>query len=214
MNSPRARILRSPQAAGATLLSLQPSAGRRRRVAREELEAQLAADRILQEARLQAADLVARARQQAIGVAEQLAREAREEAEAKLAAHWLRLRTEEGTRLERDTERVIGVAVALAERLLGAALELDPSRIVDLARAALAEARGARRIAIGAHPLDADALRQHLDSAALGVQAVEVRVDETLARGELRLQTDVGTIDAKLSPRLDRLAAALRDALV
>jgi flagellar biosynthesis/type III secretory pathway protein FliH len=40
-----------------------------------------------------------------------------------------------------------------------------------------------------------------------------VRVDLTLARGELRLHTDVGTIDAKLALRFDRLAAALHDVL-
>jgi flagellar biosynthesis/type III secretory pathway protein FliH len=50
-------------------------------------------------------------------------------------------------------------------------------------------------------------------TAGLDVQSVEVRDDGALARGELRLHTDVGTIDARLAPRFERLAAALRDAL-
>jgi flagellar biosynthesis/type III secretory pathway protein FliH len=47
----------------------------------------------------------------------------------------------------------------------------------------------------------------------LDVQPVEVRDDAALSRGELRLHTDLGTIDARIAPRLERLADALRDAL-
>jgi flagellar biosynthesis/type III secretory pathway protein FliH len=47
----------------------------------------------------------------------------------------------------------------------------------------------------------------------LDIQSIEVREDAALARGELRLHTDVGIIDARLAPRFDRLSAALRDAL-
>jgi flagellar assembly protein FliH len=105
------------------------------------------------------------------------------------------------------------VAVALAERLLGASLRLDAARIADIASAAIAEARGARRILIEAHPADAEALRHSLGAAVSEAQAVDIRANEALARGDLRLQTDIGTIDAKLAPRLERLAAALRDAI-
>ncbi|MDP9036165.1 MAG: flagellar assembly protein FliH, partial [Myxococcota bacterium] len=123
------------------------------------------------------------------------------------------MRGEEATRLAGDVHRVVALAVVLAERLLGAALELDPARIAELARTVVAEARGARRVVFDAHPLDADALRKHLHEAALDLESLEVREDASLARGGLRLHTDVGTIDAKLTPRLERLAAALRDAL-
>jgi flagellar assembly protein FliH len=105
------------------------------------------------------------------------------------------------------------VAVVLAERLLGAALQLSPERIADLARGVIAEARGARRATIEAHPTDVQALRRHLPAAGLDMHAVELRESESLARGELLLHTDLGTIDAKLASRLDRLAEALRDAL-
>jgi flagellar biosynthesis/type III secretory pathway protein FliH len=66
---------------------------------------------------------------------------------------------------------------------------------------------------IDAHPLDAEALQTQLSITGLDIQSVEVRPDAALARGELRLHTDVGIIDARLAPRFDRLAAALRDAL-
>jgi flagellar biosynthesis/type III secretory pathway protein FliH len=216
---PRARIIRGPDTPDAArtreepLFSMRPSMQQWRRIAREELEARAAGERIVEEARSRAEVLAAQVRDDATSAAAQAVRVAREQAEASAAAQWLSLRQREGEGLERDEGRIIAVAVVLAERLLGAALDLDPARIVHLARAAMAEARGARRIAIEAHPLDANALRGHLHAAHLDAQSVEVRDNDALARGDLRLQTDVGTIDAKLAPRLDRLAAALRDAV-
>jgi flagellar biosynthesis/type III secretory pathway protein FliH len=44
-------------------------------------------------------------------------------------------------------------------------------------------------------------------------QVASITSDATLERGSLRLHTDLGTIDAQLRPQLERLAAALRDAL-
>jgi flagellar biosynthesis/type III secretory pathway protein FliH len=214
MSLPRARVVRAEEATQAVpLLAPGPSDVQRRRIAREELEARLASERLVEDARARAEAIVARAREEAVAAGARAAREAQEAAHAELAARWLALRAAESLSLERDGERVVAVAVALAERLLGAALELEPSRVADLARTVLAEARGARRALIDAHPLDADALRRHLTTAGLGVETLEVRQDEALARGALRLHTDVGIIDAQLSPRLERLAAALRDAL-
>jgi flagellar biosynthesis/type III secretory pathway protein FliH len=212
----RARIIRSSDATappGPPLFPFAPLAvdpARRRRIAREELEARVAAERIVHEARAQAGTIAQHAREHAVAAMAASTRQAREEAEAQLAARWLALRAEEGARLERDTDRIISVAVVLAERLLGASLELSPARVADLARTAIAEARGARRIVVEAHPLDAEALTRHLGAAGLA-GTVEAREDEALARGELRLQTDIGTIDVKLAPRLERLAAALHD---
>jgi flagellar biosynthesis/type III secretory pathway protein FliH len=212
----RARIVRGSDAtrtASKQVLSLGPTPAHWRRIARDELAARLTAERLVQEAHDQAEDICARARDQASLAAAQAVRESEERAEAKVAARWLALQRREGEQMERDLERVVAVATVLAERLLGVALELRPALVIDLARSAIAEARGARRIAIEAHPLDAGALLEHLGGVGFGAESVEVRPNEALARGELRLQTDVGTIDAQLAPRLERLAAALRDAL-
>ncbi|HEX8789989.1 MAG TPA: FliH/SctL family protein [Polyangiaceae bacterium] len=214
MTLPRARVVRASDAATVAPI-LAPTAGtqQRRRIAREEVEAHLAAERILADARAEADGLVARAREDAARVAADAVRTATEEAQARVVARWTAALDRAQAELERDVDRVIAVAVALAERLLGAALELDPSRIAALARGVVAEARGARRATIEAHPVDARALREHLAAAGLDPQSFDVREDESLARGALRLHTDVGVIDAQLAPRLDRLAAALRDAL-
>lgn len=212
--TPRARVIHRTEAGSLhPLLAPGPSDAQRRRIGREEIDARDAAERIIREARVTAETLLAQARVDAASAVVAAAREASQGAQAELAAKWLALRQEELRRIERDAERVVPVAVVLAERLLGAALGLEPARIAELARTVLDEARGARRAVIDAHPLDADALEQNLTTEGLDVQSFEVRRDAALARGDLRLYTDVGTIDARLTPRFERLAAALRDAL-
>jgi flagellar biosynthesis/type III secretory pathway protein FliH len=211
---PRARIVRGEEATrGTPLLDRGAGTPQRRRIAREELEARLGAERTVREAGERAEAIVAQARADGHAAAAEVVRQVRAEADAQLTARWLALRDAEGRRVEKDADRIVPVAVMLAERLVGAALELEPDRIARLAAAVLAEARGARRAVVDAHPLDAEALRRHVGTAGLDACSLEIRSDESLARGALRLQTDVGTIDAQLAPRLERLADALRDAL-
>jgi flagellar assembly protein FliH len=177
-----------------------------RRVARVEVEARARAARIV---------AAAEARAEAIrrDAAARAAEEARAEEQAKAAAMYMALRAREERRAERELGRTVELAVLLAERLLGASLEARPELVMDLARQALAEARGARRARIEAHPLDADALVTHLEELGLSEGTAEVVPNPELSRGSLLLHTDLGTLDAKLAPQLDRLAEALRDAL-
>ncbi|HEY3819116.1 MAG TPA: FliH/SctL family protein [Polyangiaceae bacterium] len=214
MTAPRARVLRGEAATrGTPLLTPGPGAGQRRRIAREELEARLTAERIVQDAHARAEAIQIEAREQAAAAVDTARREARADADTSLTARWIALREAESRRMGGDPDRVLTLAVALAERLVGATLELDPERIVTLAGGVLAEARGARRAIIHAHPLDAEVLRTHFTAANLDARSVAIESDEALARGALRLHTDVGIIDAQLASRLDRLADALRDAL-
>jgi flagellar biosynthesis/type III secretory pathway protein FliH len=171
------------------------------------------AERIVERARERANAVLAHAEIEAKRRAEEASREAERAEQAKASALYLALRRREEEREERDLDRVIATSRVLAERLLGAALELEPARIARLAREALREARGARRVIIEAHPLDAEALRTHVAEIGLDPASLDVEPNSSLARGDLCLHTDLGTLDAKLTPRLERLAAALRDAL-
>jgi flagellar biosynthesis/type III secretory pathway protein FliH len=211
--TPLARVLRAAAVASEPLWSPGPSETQSRRLSSEMLEARTRAVAIIEQAQAEADAIRARARSDGEGSVALAVREARESAQTELAARWLALRQLEARHIENGSDWVVALAVALGERLLGAALDLDPARIVHLARAIFAEARGARRARIDAHPSDAPVLREQLTTAGLDVQSIEIREDPALARGELRLQTDLGTIDARLAPRFERLAAALRDAL-
>jgi type III secretion protein L len=213
MSLPRARIVQGPEATrGVPLLTPGPGPRQRRRLAREDLEARLTVERALEEAQARIDALLRHAGQQADSAAAMALRDAQADADATLAARWIALRQAEARRTE-EPDRVLALAVALAERLIGATLELDPTRIATIASGVLAEARGARRAVIHAHPIDAEVLRNHLVASDVDPESVVIEVDERLARGALRLHTDVGIIDAQLASRLDRLADTLRDAL-
>jgi flagellar biosynthesis/type III secretory pathway protein FliH len=185
----------------------------RRRLAEEAVSASLLGKRIVDDAQKQADAMLAEAREEAARITADAAREAREQEVARLAASFLALRVEDERRAERDLDRAVSLARVLAERLLGEALESDPDRVVALARQALSEARGVRRAAIEASPLDAETLRSHVHDIGLEEGALDIKVDPLLSRGSLRIHTNLGSLDAQLTPQLERLAKALRDAL-
>ncbi|MBL8608148.1 MAG: hypothetical protein JNL38_12555, partial [Myxococcales bacterium] len=91
---------------------------------------------------------------------------------------------------------------------------LDPAAVADIARRTLAEARGARRAKIHACAEDAANLEARRGELGLAAEHVQVAVDPDLPRGSLRVETDLGSLDASLTVQLERLAAAIRDALV
>jgi flagellar biosynthesis/type III secretory pathway protein FliH len=186
----------------------------RRRIAKEAVDASALAKRLVDDAGREAGAILDRAKTEAARAAADTVREARESEVARLAAMFLALRVEDERRAERDLDRAVGLARVLAERLLGEALESDPARVVALARQAMLEARGAKRAVIEASPLDAETLRSHVVDIGLAEGALEIKIDPSLSRGSLRVHTNLGSLDAQLTPQLERLAKALRDALV
>lgn len=210
----RARIVKAAEVEGSNAATVTRHAGDGRRavrIPRDLVEARAEAEALLTRAREEAARLVGDARASAAATAEAAAREATEQAEARAAARHLALRAHEARAEERSLDRTVELAVLLAERLLGEALEKDPARLGSLARTALTEARGARRVRIEVRP--DDVARLHAVLATLGLEGVETVPNDALGAGSLLLDTDVGTVDARLRPQLERLAGALRTAL-
>jgi flagellar biosynthesis/type III secretory pathway protein FliH len=179
-------------------------------VAREVLAAEEHARQILARAAAEADAIVTRAEARAEGLGAELLASAQREAASAVAARELALAAREENALERDLDRVVALARVLAERLLGETLALEPDRVVALARQALAEARGARRITLAAHPDDVPLLENAVKNQLFAVP-LSVVSDGTRRRGSLRLDTELGVLDAELAPELDRLAEKLRE---
>lgn len=212
----RGRVILREQAEAATPLP-PPSAPeplRFGRVAPKALvDASAEATRLLSQAHAEAQRLLASAQRKAADLKLRAEAEARAEASAKLAAHALSLASYEAKADERALDRSVALARLLAERLLGASLALAPEQVVGLARQALAEARGARRLSIVAHPEDAKLLNGSIASLGVALETVRILPDAARARGSLRIETDIGVLDADLAPQLDRLALRLRETL-
>lgn len=202
MTLERARVIKGAFPDAKASETVAPPA-RARRIAGEVIEARAEAARIIAAAQKEAAAVVASA-------AATAANEAREQEIARLAASFLALRDEEARRPERELDRIVELAVVLAERLVGEALRVEPSRIAELAASAIHEARGALRVRIDASPEDVDALVRALGDIG---QSADIQPDPALQRGSLIVHTNLGRVDARLAPQLARLAAALREAL-
>ncbi|HKQ71664.1 MAG TPA: FliH/SctL family protein [Polyangiaceae bacterium] len=189
-----------------------PAALARGRLVKEVLaEATLGAAARLREAEERAREIVRAAERDARSAEERALREGKEAASAELAAAWIKLRKEEASRDERELDRTVLLARAIAERLIGETLAIDPSRVVEIAKEALLSARRAAKVALYAHPDDAEAIRTNMFALGLEGIALEIHADPARARGSLFLDTDLGTLDANLPLQLDRLARALRN---
>ena len=182
-------------------------------VRREVLEAAERARALVSQAEQRAAHIVAQAEQTAAELRLRAESEGRAEAAASIAARALALRHHEARSDERALDRSVELARLLAERLLGESLRVAPEQVVSIARQALGEARGARRIVIVAHSDDALLLEQSLPTLGIDPSLVQVRSDPGRARGNLRIETEIGVLDAELAPQLGRLALKLRESL-
>lgn len=213
----RGRVIPKGEAARATPLPLTsstpPSLPLGRIAPKALVDASLEAERVLREARARADALLAAAERKCADLRLRAEAEARADASAKLAAHALALASHEAKADERALDRSVALARLLAERLLGASLAIAPEQVTTLARQALSEARGARRLTIVAHPEDAALLTQQMGSLGVAVETVRIVADAQRGRASLRIETDIGVLDADLAPQLDRLALRLRETL-
>ena len=149
--------------------------------------------------------------QRAAGEAERLSSDRLATALAPLGALVEAYRTEQ-ERWRAGWERdAVGLACAIAGRLLDRELEANPAAAADLAAEALAAAEASRAPAVTMHPDDLATLGEEFAArvtATLGPGAT-LSADPALSRGDCVVRTPEGAIDGRLAVRLDRIAAEL-----
>lgn len=213
----RGRVLRAEAAESARAVNVGGLATDGRATGRRLSESVvLAAERaaaIVAAAEHRAGTILANARARAGEVTAQAEALGRANGLAEFAGHAVQLREREVKADETALDRTIDIARLLAERLLGHVLVVSPTEVASLARQAIAEARGARRIRIHANPRDAEILAQVTAEVDPEGRLQAVLADDALLPGDLRLETDVGVVDAQLGPSIERLATRLREAL-
>jgi len=216
MRIERGRLVAADELSEARTLELRPASRipRGRLIPKAVAEAADRAREIVLEAERRARAIVDEAERRAADVRLRAEAEGRAEASARLAARALALAAREAAADERALDRSVELARLLAERLLGESLRVAPEQVLALAREALRETRGARRVAIVAHPDDARLLESSASSLGLEPNVVRVTPDAGRSRGHLRIETEIGVLDAEIAPQLERLALKLREALV
>ncbi len=108
--------------------------------------------------------------------------------------------------------RTIEFAIAIAERILGAALAVRPELVCEVVGGALRRALARGRLVIDVHPDDVDVIRAWLgerddDDRA---ESITVRAERRVARGGCVVHTTEGEIDATLPEQLARAEQVLR----
>jgi flagellar assembly protein FliH len=107
--------------------------------------------------------------------------------------------------------RSIELGIAVAGRILGAALEVKPELVCEVVGSALRRAIVRDRLVIDVNPDDLEVVRTWLGSSGEeGNEAIEVRPERRVARGGCVVHTAEGEIDAQLTEQLDRAEQILR----
>lgn len=218
----RARILRADQ-----LVSVQ-SATPRDESGASSSQPQSQRARVLKRAQVQADQAARQIREQALNEAEEIKAAASLEASdakrvaqtegyatgvAEAVAKAIKLAQLEEDLDRRALERSVQMARLLAERLLGRECETNPKALSEMAKQVLEEVRGASRISLSVSEQDFAALSSQLNELGVRATSVSIDADPSLRSGDFRVVTDVGTLDARLGQRLDRLAEKLSESL-
>jgi flagellar biosynthesis/type III secretory pathway protein FliH len=216
-----ARVIRCAEAARAEpCLAQEPAAstarsplGRGAILPKLVADARARADALLLEAREEARQILAQAQAEADDLILQQQARARADALCLVVGEALALRKRQAELSRSVLDRSIGFATLLAERLLGEELQQTPERVRALARQALKEAAGARQAVIVAHPADAAELKAGLIGLGELFESIGIEEDARLGRGQLRVETELGVIEADLRGQLERLAGQLKKLL-
>lgn len=183
-------------------------------VTRAERERE-AAD-IVARAQAEAERIRARAHAEGLALGRQEALGAVGPAAEALAEAARRLGAEADELAERTELAAVELALRIAEQALGAALAVEPERVLDAVRGALRRLVERDRVIVLVHPDDLDLVRAGIDGlvgALGGIEHCEVQAERRVPRGGAIVRTGEGDVDATLATKLARAREALEDEL-
>jgi flagellar assembly protein FliH len=145
--------------------------------------------------------------------------EARAEVDSGLAAlatalgAFAGLREELTTQLEHDAAEL---AFRLAEQVLAGALDVQPERVIDVARNALRRVTDRRRVVLVVNPADLEVITGSVESLKGelgGIEHCDVQADRRIDRGGVILRTEAGEIDVTTDSQVDRAREIVAETL-
>jgi flagellar biosynthesis/type III secretory pathway protein FliH len=112
--------------------------------------------------------------------------------------------------------RAVELAVLLAEKIVAAALELDPHHLLSVAAGALRHLVDKDEVVLEVNPADVALLQselESLDATVGGPKSIAVVGERRVGRGGCIVRTREGEIDARIEAQLERAAELLRKSL-
>jgi flagellar biosynthesis/type III secretory pathway protein FliH len=108
--------------------------------------------------------------------------------------------------------RAVELALALAGKVLGAALAADPALVCEIVAGALRRVTDLDGIVIELHPDDVELVGAWIDAGKNARVSIDVRADRRVARGGCIVRTSEGEVDARLAEQLAAAEELLREA--
>lgn len=175
-------------------------------------EARLQVAEFLREAQQQAQAMEAEARERGFREGLEAAREAGRSLLADLEALRAAVQAEREQFLDGLEPEVVRLSLAVAEKIIRQEVDLHPEIVVGVARAAILQLKEARSARVSAHPSGVDALRRHLaESLPGGPSEVSIHASPLVGPGGCVVDSDRGSVDARLETQMERVAAALQE---
>lgn len=106
--------------------------------------------------------------------------------------------------IETAEPELVKLAMAIAERIVHEQITVDPNVVLENVRQALTRLVGREVVTLRVHPADLEMIRAHRDAIAASNDVEHLRVveDQRVDRGGVVVETDAGTIDAKISTQI------------
>ncbi len=113
--------------------------------------------------------------------------------------------------IETAEPELVRLAMAVAERIVYDHVGIDPTVVLENVRHALTRLVGREVVTVRVNPADAEVLRKHREGTAASNEVEHLRVveDQRVDRGGVVIETESGTIDAKISTQLREARRAL-----
>jgi flagellar assembly protein FliH len=181
---------------------------------------------LLQNAHERAAQLLAEAAQRGEALVEAVQAEAREKGHVEGVAAADRemsdmmgsmrnlvdmARIERHKLMESAEPEIVRLAVGIAERVLHQQIALDRGVVVEMAKVAIARLVEKESVTVRVNPGDLEQMREHRDELLSNGEIKNFRVieDQRVDRGGVIVETDGGTIDARISTQVNEAKRVL-----
>ncbi|MET0623909.1 MAG: type III secretion system stator protein SctL [Pyrinomonadaceae bacterium] len=180
-------------------------------VKRPLVEASAEARRLLAEAEREAAHLCESAQQAARELRETAYQEGHEAALTELNCLLLETHERREAALIEVERDVLRLAIKVAEKIIGREIKADPGAVADIVSTALMNARQQELLTVRVHPADlpeVQSRRDQIDPAARA-RFIDFVADPRVGRGGCIIESESGTVDARLDTQLRVLERAL-----
>jgi flagellar assembly protein FliH len=120
-------------------------------------------------------------------------------------------RVERHKLMEGAEPELVRLAVGIAERVLHQQIALDRGVVVEMAKVAIARLVDKESVTVRVNPGDLERMREHRDELLSNGEIKNFRVveDQRVDRGGVVVETDGGTIDARISTQLNEAKRVL-----